>query len=286
MYYNYFELIYIETDRNDYRIKQIIKIAKLKTIKIIDINSYISINKNKLSTYFKNEILIDQRFNVSAVSILIVNMYKNINTLPLEIKLFNTLKKDYKLSIVSSDPASPVFSFIPNDYSLLLKKNIKSIYMRNYISKYFYDSTINNDILVYDFPYSIASPDMIISEEEDILFRNLISAVPPDYVIYLLPINRLTYNFLEGVTEFFRNNYMLQINNFIVYDRIFDELQYSSSKSITSFKCCENTKILAKKRINREYKTPIFYSWDELAAQLIVKQIEKNLGSGIQYQVL
>ncbi|MBS5843168.1 MAG: hypothetical protein KIC77_06760 [Clostridiales bacterium] len=290
IYQESIDIVYVcETiSKTDNRIIELIKLATKQGKKIIFAGSSQNTFTNTLEQYFKSNILLTQRTNISAVSILILNMCNNTGALPLELKLYDALKEEYKLSVISSNQAAALFGFTTYNYNPLLYANINSVFMRDYLNQFVKDivNFNNAELLIYDFPYSIASPDIITSEAEDILFENLINAVSPDYIIYLLPVNRTDTDYIDKISEYFMHQYMLQINNFVIYDRVFDEVQYSNSHMISTFKCSENTKLKISKKILGSYKIPTFCLWDKLVQHSIIDYMEDYLGNGLQYQVL
>lgn len=290
IYQEVIDIVYVcETiSKTDSRIIELIKLATKQEKKIVFASSSQKAFTNTLEPYFKNNILITRKTNISAVSILILNMCNNTGALPLELKLYDALKEEYKLSIISSNQAAVLFEFTSCDYSSLIHANINSVFMRDYLNQCVKDivNFDNAELVIYDFPYSIASPDIITSEAEDILFRNLINAVSPDYIIYLLPVNRTDSDYIDKISECFLRQYMLRINNFVIYDQVFDEVQYSDSHIISTFKCSESTKLKISKKILGACKIPTFCLWDELVQRSIIDYMKDYLGNGLQYQVL
>lgn len=219
-----------------------------------------------------------------ATSILILNMSSgNMSALA---QHFCTceLKKEYNVSVLSSNKYLQIFGYNFLNYNMLINSNISSSDIRSELRKIVNNICYNNDIIIYDYPYSIGAPDILVDECVDILFRDLIAAVPPDYVIFVLPLNRSNDEYISQVKLYMQKIYNIDLDSIVIGNEIFDEVCYVNSK-FKIIKTIPSTKN-GKNNMARTFNSKYFNLEENSTWKEVLNDIESKLGEQIHYMLI
>lgn len=263
-------------------INNILEVICENKIKMLDLRDFINYKK----TIKQEECLI--RYETESVNILLIDGLNTNYTLKFSLDFKEILNEYYVTSYISTKILSSIFDlkyFNPLDYKQLKLNNVE---FRNYFSKKFHEKNFNNEISLIDITYPTINYNDFFDEQEIVLIKDYIVAMNPDYVICVLPINRLKLEDQEVIINKIEKDLNINVDSFVAIDYSFDEYTYASKNEVVILESTEQTKNkihsdIIKNSVN--YK-PIYCSWIKSDIILLKKEIENKLGKDILYEIV
>ena len=220
-----------------------------------------------------------------ALTILLIGLAPESENFPIQHKIYDELKDDYRIEFLSSDKFAQVLDIETIDFGLLKKSNYPSLILRQKMRSIASTHGIDKDIFLYDFPYSVGASEILCEESIDILFRDLISAIVPDFVIYSLPLNKAKKSGVDAINSYMKTIYNLDIDAFMICDEIFDEITYTNSefKTVQTIPTSRNSREIAE-LLSHDLPNQLMLSFPSGISNL-KKYLEDTFGQQVKYCV-
>ncbi|MDD2492321.1 MAG: hypothetical protein PHY83_00080 [Bacilli bacterium] len=263
-------------------ISNLIEVANKNDIQLIDLRDYEQyikkVKKQDFSVRYKSE----------KASVLLIDVINTNHILKFAVDFKKILSNDYVTSYISNKKLSQIFDLVyvnPLDYEKLELNNVE---LRNFFSNIIKNIVDNTDISLIDLTYPVINYNDFFDEQKSILVKDYVVSLKPDYVICILPINRLKIEDQEIIVNKVENDLNISVDCLMAIDYCFDEFTYASKNEIVMLESTEYTKnkISVKILDNLLNYRPIYRSWINSDIELIKNEIENKLGKDILFEII
>lgn len=265
-----------------YEITNILEIINKNKIKFIDLRN----NEQCIKKIKKDDYSI--RYKSEKVSILLIDGINTNHILKFGSDFKELLKENYVTSYISNKKLSQIFNFEYMNPLNFEKLKLNNVELRNLFSKILLNSNFNEEISLTDLTYPVINYNDFFDEQRSILIKDYVVSLNPDYVICILPINRLKLEDQEIVINKIETDLNISIDSFVIIDYSFDEFTYASKNEVVMLESTEYTKNKISLEIlnsTSNYR-PIYCSWIESDMKLLKSEIENKLGKDILYEII